>query len=108
MGLNGLDAKVSQMAAQLKFQEREVINAGRISEAEKKGLLTRSSLMVVASLAEGMSLPVIEAVTHGVPVFASRIAAHIELVGTADYLFDPYDIRSITEAALKHRRNSQT
>ena len=108
MGLHGLDAKVSQMAAQLKFREGEVINAGRISEAEKKGLLTRSSLMVVASLAEGMSLPVIEAVTHGVPVFASRIAAHIELVGTADYLFDPYDIRSITEAALKHRRNSQT
>ena len=28
MGLHGLDAKVSQMAAQLKFREREVINAG--------------------------------------------------------------------------------
>ena len=68
----------------------------------------RSSLMVVASFAEGLSLPVIEAATHGVPVIASRIAAHIELVGTADYLFDPYDIKSITEAVLKHRRNSQT
>jgi glycosyltransferase involved in cell wall biosynthesis len=108
MGLHGLDAKVSQMAAQLKFREGEVINAGRISEAEKKSLLIRSSLMVVPSFAEGLSLPVIEAVTHGVPVVASRIAAHKELVGTADYLFDPYDIKSITEAVLKHRRNSQT
>ena len=108
MGLNGLDAKVSQMAAQLKFREGEVINAGRISEAEKKGLLTRSSLMVVASFAEGLSLPVIEAVTHGVPVVASRIAAHKELLGTADYLFDPYDIKSIAKAIFKHRRNNQT
>ena len=64
--------------------------------------------MVVASFAEGSSLPVIEAVTHGVPVVASRIAAFIELVGTADYLFDPYDIKSIAEAVLKHRRYSQT
>jgi glycosyltransferase involved in cell wall biosynthesis len=108
MGLHGLDAKVSQMAAQLKFREGEVINAGRISEAEKRSLLIRSGLMVVASFAEGLSLPVIEAVTHGVPVVASRIAAHIELMGAADYLFDPYDIKSITEAVLKHRRNSQT
>ena len=114
MGLHGLDAmhkwthKVSQMDAQLKFREGEAINPGRISEAEKKGLLTRSSLMVVASFAEGLSLPVIEAATHGVPVVASRIAAHIELMGTVDYLFDPYDIKSIAEAVLKHRQNSQT
>jgi hypothetical protein len=54
--------------------------------------------------AEGLSLSIIEAVTHGVPV-TSRIAAHKELMGTADYLFDPYDIKSITEAVLKHRRN---
>jgi glycosyltransferase involved in cell wall biosynthesis len=108
MGLHGLDGKVSQMAAQLKFREGEVINAGRISEAEKKSLLIRSSLMVVASFAEGLSLPVIEAVTHGVPVVASRIAAHKELLGTADYLFDPYDLKTIAKAIFKHRRNSRT
>ena len=108
MGLHGLDAKVRQIAAQLKFRDGEVINAGRISEAEKKSLLARSSLMVVASFAEGLSLPIIEAVTHGVPVVASRIPAHEELMGTADYLFDPYDLKDIAKAIFKHRRNSRT
>ena len=64
--------------------------------------------MVVASFAEGLSLPIIEAVTHGVPVVASRIPAHEELMGTADYLFDPYDLKDIAKAIFKHRRNSRT
>jgi glycosyltransferase involved in cell wall biosynthesis len=49
----------------------------------------RAHLVIVPSLAEGFSMPIIEASYFNVPVLASRIDAHVELLGLTDALFSP-------------------
>lgn len=54
--------------------------------------LYRDSLLTVApSFIEGFSIPVVEAVAAGSPVFLSNCDAHLELIDTADTLFPPDD-----------------
>jgi glycosyltransferase involved in cell wall biosynthesis len=51
------------------------------------------------SLYEGFGLPVLEAMSHGLPVIASRVSALPELVGEhAGLLVDPYDAADLATA----------
>ena len=62
---------------------------GHVTEPELMALYTHALCVVAPSLAEGFSLPVVEAMAAGSPVLASDIPAHRELVeGT---LFPPGD-----------------
>lgn len=63
----------SPTAASLIFHDR-------LSDEELADCYTRATLTVVASRAEGFSMPVIEAMACGCPVIASDIPAHRELV----------------------------
>jgi glycosyltransferase involved in cell wall biosynthesis len=65
-----------------------------VAHLSNEELLTlyRDALCVaVPSRAEGFSLPVIEAMASGVPVVASRIPVHEELVADEELLFQPED-----------------
>lgn len=62
---------------------------GHLAEAELLALYADALCVVVPSRAEGFSLPAVEAMAAGIPVLASDIPAHRELV-SAD-LFDPDD-----------------
>ena len=62
---------------------------GHVTPEALLHLYARAACVVVPSRAEGFSLPVIEAMAAGVPVLASDIPAHRELVETG--LFDPDD-----------------
>jgi len=50
------------------------------------------------SLYEGFGLPVLEAMSSGVPVIASRTGSLPEVVGEAGLLVDPYDIDALVNA----------
>ncbi len=65
---------------------------------ELQALVRDALLVVLPSRAEGFSLPVIEAMAAGVPVLASRIPAHEELVGDPDLLFAPEDHATLAAA----------
>ncbi len=57
-----------------------------------------AELFVFPSLYEGFGLPVLEAMTCGVPVACSNISSIPEVIGDTGVLFDPYDEESIADA----------
>ena len=61
----------------------------RIADKELAALYGSALCVVVPSLAEGFSLPVIEAMAAGVPAVASDIAAHAELIADPSLRFPP-------------------
>ena len=69
----------------------------RLSDEELADCYTRATLTVVASRAEGFSMPVIEAMACGCPVIASDIPAHRELVTNSAARFDAGDVSGLAE-----------
>lgn len=59
-----------------------------------------ASIYAQVSFAEGFGLPVLEAMTCGIPVIASNISSLPEVVGEAGILVDPYNIYSISDGML--------
>jgi glycosyltransferase involved in cell wall biosynthesis len=69
-----------------------------LSSEELSRRLSRSRGVIVPSLHEGFSLPVIEAIERGVPVALSRIPAHQELLPEGPWFFDPRSVESLLSA----------
>ncbi|AWP23051.1 MULTISPECIES: glycosyltransferase family 4 protein [Acidiferrobacter] len=68
---------------------------GYFEEARLRELLQGAMLLAYPSLYEGFGLPVIEAMSVGVPVLTSGVGATAEVAGDAAYLVDPLDQESI-------------
>ncbi len=83
------DLRQSQAAGWLTWHE----NAG---DAQLELAYRAASVFVAASHYEGFGLPVLEALSRGVPVVASDIAAHREVAGQSALMVDGDDVDSIT------------
>jgi glycosyltransferase involved in cell wall biosynthesis len=75
-----------------------VRHLGYVSDDERQRLYREASLLVVPSLDEGFGMPVIEAMTVGVPVVAANRGALPEVSGGAAQLVDPTDEEALAEA----------
>ena len=71
---------------------------GWVTDADLEGLYELAGCVVVPSLAEGFGLPVLEAMTRGVPVACSNATSLREVAGDAARLFDPRDPRDVAAA----------
>jgi glycosyltransferase involved in cell wall biosynthesis len=71
---------------------------GWVSDAELEGFYRLASCVALPSLAEGFGLPVLEAMTRGVPVACSNAGPLPEVAGEAALLFDPRDPGAIAAA----------
>jgi glycosyltransferase involved in cell wall biosynthesis len=91
------------------FRSEEVLQAaqsamgrihftGYISDRQLAACYRCSTAFVLPSLYEGFGLPVIEAMSHGVPVACSDAGALPEVCGDAAVLFDPRSIEAIAAA----------
>ena len=76
------DAAVQQFIAQHGLENR-VVMPGRISAADRNGLLAMSEAMVFPSQYEGFGAPLIEAMHLGTAILASNCASIPEVVGDA-------------------------
>ncbi len=108
MGMSGHEALVHHLSIWAAMRPGEATTVGRLNDEEMDELLTRASLVVVASFDEGLSLPIIEALRSGAPVVASDIPAHRELIGSGSYLADPASPASMERAIRRHRGRSAT
>lgn len=94
-------AEQRRTAADLGGRPDLVRALGHVPEAELVRLYRDALCVVMPSRDEGFSLPVIEAMACGVPVLASQIPVHEELLADPAVLFAPED--DVALAALLDR-----
>lgn len=64
---------------------------GFVDEGDLVAIYRDAVCVIVAAYMEGFSIPVVEGMAAGVPVIASDIPAHVELVVRGDLMFSPDD-----------------
>jgi glycosyltransferase involved in cell wall biosynthesis len=74
---------------------------GYVADDKRRALFEGASVLVMPSWHEGFGLPVLEAMTLGVPVIASNRGALPELVGTDGLLVEPDAPETIANALLR-------
>ena len=72
--------------------------AGYIPPDERRALMAGASVLVMPSFMEGFGMPVLEAMTLGLPVVASRRGSLPEVVGDAALLFEATDADALAAA----------
>jgi glycosyltransferase involved in cell wall biosynthesis len=75
-----------------------VEHRGYIANSDREALYARASLLVLPSLDEGFGLPVLEAMSAGVPVVASTRGSLPEVAGDAAVLVDAMDVAGFARA----------
>ncbi|MEO1059672.1 MAG: glycosyltransferase family 1 protein [Actinomycetota bacterium] len=89
-GAGAADNAVAAAVTELGLEDR-VVRPGRVSAADRDGLIMGAEALVFPSEYEGFGAPVIEAMTLGTPVIASDRAALPEVVGDAGLVL-PLDL----------------
>jgi glycosyltransferase involved in cell wall biosynthesis len=77
---------------------RRITYIGYVDAAKRRALYEGATLLVQPSLEEGFGLPVLEAMTLGVPVVAANRGALPEVVGDAGPLVDAEDVDAFAQA----------
>ena len=75
-----------------------VRHLGYVDAADRRALYEGASVLVLPSFDEGFGLPVLEAMTLGVPVVASRRGSLPEVLGDAGQLVDAEDPQGFADA----------
>jgi glycosyltransferase involved in cell wall biosynthesis len=89
--------ELRRRSAQLGIED-EVRLLGWIADDELEGLYAAADCFVLPSLYEGFGMPVLEAMSRGLPVACSDRGSLREVAGQAALLFDPESARSIADA----------
>ncbi len=74
---------------------------GFVDEELLAGLYSEATALLFPSLEEGFGFPVLEAMSHGLPVIASNNSAIPEIAGDAAILVDPRDIGAMAQYARR-------
>jgi glycosyltransferase involved in cell wall biosynthesis len=77
---------------------RNVINVGFVPADDLAILLRHARVFLLTSLYEGFGLPLLEAMSCGCPVVTSNGGSLAEVAGTGAQVFDPMDVRGMSEA----------
>jgi len=94
---SGHSVELQELADRLGVGSRVRVT-GWVTDADLEGLYELAECVAVPSIAEGFGLPVLEAMTRGVPVACSDATSLSEVAGDAARLFDPHDPRDIASA----------
>ena len=81
--------------------ERDVQFLGYVSAPMMYALYTNACALVFPSFSEGFGMPLVEAMSLGLPVISSNISSLAEVVGEAGILVDPYDQEAISHAMAR-------
>lgn len=91
---------VGELVRELSLEDR-VDLLGKLDDEELKAMYRQAYALVMPSLYEGFGLPVIEALSMGIPVVTSRQSAMSEVAGRAGLLVDPFSEQDIAAALAR-------
>jgi glycosyltransferase involved in cell wall biosynthesis len=84
-----------------------VVYKGYIAHEQREALYEGARALVLPSLDEGFGLPVLEAMSAGVPVVTSNRGSLPEVVGSAGVLLDPNDVSAWASTLERLASDSQ-
>ena len=88
--------KIDRYIAELIAAGYDIVRISFVSETFKKYALERASFFIYPSLDEGFGIPVLDAMSVGVPVIAARIDSINEFAGNSILYFDPTNIEELS------------
>lgn len=92
--------KIFELVKELDLVD-EVVFTGFVEEEEKLSLIAGAEAFVLPSFYEGFGIPVLEAMSLGVPVLTSSAGSLPEVGGEAAIYCDPYNIETIADGMEK-------
>ena len=84
----------------LEFKD-DIVFAGRVEKNELYTITASAYALTYVPIFEGFGIPLVEAMSCGVPVITSNITSMPEVVENAGILVDPFSVNDITEAMVK-------
>ncbi|MBL4593578.1 MAG: glycosyltransferase family 4 protein [Flavobacteriales bacterium] len=81
--------------------KNDIIFTGRVSENELYKITASAYALTYVPIFEGFGIPLVEAMSCGVPVITSNVTSMPEVVGDAGILVDPFSVDDIAEAMIK-------
>lgn len=80
---------------------------GYVDEITLSALYSNSKFLAMPSLYEGFGLPLVEAMSYGVPVLTANNSSMTEVAGNAGILVDALDIKSIADGLKEMITNNK-
>lgn len=87
---------------------KSVIHRGYVSDSEMDMLFKNANAVIYPTLFEGFGMPVLEALSHGVPVACSDISVLREVCDDAVLYFDPTSVDAIADGMTKIVHDTRT
>ncbi len=85
---------------QLQFKN-DIIFTGRVSEQELYEITASAYALTYVPFFEGFGIPLVEAMSSGIPVITSNVTSMPEVVEDAGILVDPFSVNEIARAMEK-------
>jgi len=92
-----MNAELEDFYQQMKFKD-EVIWIEKIERNNLLEILQNAFALVYPSLFEGFGIPIVEAMSYGVPIITSNVSCMPEVAGNAAVLVNPNDTNEIANA----------
>jgi len=92
-----MNAELEDFYQQMKFKD-DVIWIEKIERNNLLEILQNAFALVYPSLFEGFGIPIVEAMSYGVPVITSNVSCMPEVAGNAGVLVNPNDTNEIANA----------
>ena len=92
-------AAIESAYNKLQFKN-DIIFTGRVSENELYKITAAARALTYVPIFEGFGIPLIEAMSCGVPVITSNVTSMPEVVEDAGILVDPFSVNEIAQAMV--------